>query len=165
LLVFYNANTMSFAAKVWNLGFRAEGTLVDRFISRLDENPRFLPNRRYALVQGGTLDIRSRFYPPKKGEVVDVYTLSAPYIPWHLPEKTFTFYYPQRFVSDGFDIYWQFVDPAKIPYSPELRNYIFNFAAPWPSRRAVYVDSDIIVLTLTRNGEQAAKNWFFHNFK
>lgn len=164
LLTIYNVNTMSYAAKVWNLGFKTEANLSERILSRFEKNTHFSPQKKYTFIQGGTTNLRAKYHMPQEQEHIDSYTLTAPYIPWHLPSKAYTFYYPTNFVSDDFDIFWAYIDASKIYNTPSLKNYIFNFSSPWPSERATYMDSNIMILTMSKDGENAAKNWFAHNF-
>ena len=78
LLAFYNIHTTAYAAKVWQLGFKAETNLAERIISRIENTPIFNPQQKYAFVQGGTLDFRSRYYLPDNRSKTDSYTQTAP---------------------------------------------------------------------------------------
>ena len=159
LLAFYNIHTTAYAAKVWQLGFKAETNLAERIISRIENTPIFNPQQKYAFVQGGTLDFRSRYYLPDNRSKTDSYTQTAPYIPWHLPSKAYKFYYPNDFFAADFDIFWTFVDAGKLHLTADLEKYLRDYAEPWPHASAVYLDRNTIILTLTPEGKQQAHTW------
>lgn len=161
-LLLHNINTISYAAKVWHLGFKAETSLAERIISRLEQTQNFNPDNNYTFIQGGTLDFRSRYYI-KDNAKTDGYTLSAPYIPWHLPSKAYQFYYQKNFVTNDFDIYWSFVPPYALNKTPSLTAYLNRAASPWPQKNAVYIDSQTIILTLSPEGRTRAQNWLKTN--
>lgn len=158
-LIFLNINTISYSAKIWSLGKDSETLLINRIINDIESKPNFSPNRKYTFVQGGTLNFRERFYITPPNETVDSYTLSAPYIPWHLPSKAYKFYSPTDFFGKDFDIYWSYVPKHEIPQSQELHNYIQNKATAWPHKNAIFLHQDLIILTLTNDGLWRAQNW------
>lgn len=91
-LIAGNINTTAAAAKIWSQGFKAEMSFAERILTRLEDTSGFSPYRKYAFVQGGTLDFRSRFLIPDDSiTAADGYTVTAPYIPWHLPSKAYLF--------------------------------------------------------------------------
>ncbi len=159
LLLLYNFNTISYAAKIWKSGFIAETGLMTRFLTKLEENPQFSINQKYTFVQGGTLDFRSRYYLPQNNDRADSYTLTAPYIPWHLPTKAYKFYYPQDIFGTDFDIFWNFVDADQLHLTPELIEYLNDKAVPWPQSNAIFINNNTIILTLTPQGKTQAKAW------
>ena len=161
-LIFANIKTISCAAKIWTAGFNAEMSMTERIIGRLEEQPQFSPAQKYTFIQGGTLDFRSRYASDDTSEKQDVYTLSAPYISWHLPSKAYLFYSPYDFVSNDFDVYWSYIDSQSVPLTPGLQQYISRQASPWPSSSALYVAPNIIILTLTADGKARAQNWLNH---
>lgn len=159
LLLFYNINTLAFAAKVWKLGFTAETNLMERILTRIENTPTFTPTKTYTFVQGGTLDFRSKYYPTN---TPDSYTLTAPYIPWHLPSKAYKFYYPTDFFGADFDIFWRFVNVNQLYLTEDLTNYLKYNATPWPQPNAIYIDNNTIILTLTPEGKSQAQNWIYN---
>ena len=159
LLILYNTNTLSYAAKIWNIGFKSETLLADRIITSIEKHKNFDLNKKYTFVQGGTLDFRSRFYLPKKSEKLDSYTLTAPYIPWHLPSKAYKFYYPKDFFGNDFDIFWSYVNPLQIKITNDLYQYLDNQSKPWPKNNSIFIDNNTIILTLTQDGKQKGKQW------
>lgn len=165
LLIFYNINTTTLASKIWILGFKAENSYAERFITRLEEQDYFKPQtNKYTFVQGGTLNFRKKYYTPQKNERIDSYTLNAPYIPWHLPYKAYTFYYPYVFVDKDFDIYWSFVSSDAFQLTPGVKQYITQSAYPWPNKNSVYIAPSLIILTLTPEGLGASQRWLEKNF-
>ncbi len=164
-LIFGNIKTISRAAKIWTQGFKAEMTFAERVLSRLEETTHFSPTKKYTFLQGGTLDFRSRFSTKDISAKHDVYTLTAPYISWHLPAKAYQFYYPQNFVSADFDIYWSYVDSHAVALTPGLIRYINKQARPWPDSFALYVAPGTIILTVTPDGSTYAQNWLEQQIK
>lgn len=166
LIILHHINTTAYASKIWLLGFKAENTYAERFISRLEEHTSFKPQtNQYTFIQGGTLNFRKNYYIPQKDEKTDSYTLTAPYIPWHLPYKAYTFYYPYVFVAQDFDIYWSFVPPNAFDLTPNVIKYITNSARPWPNKNATYISPSLLILTLTSEGQWNAQNWLQNNFE
>ena len=160
LILFHNIYTMSYAAKIWNFGFKAETNLSERIISRIENHPNFInQDNFYTFVQGDAISIRKKYHLPKPNESVDSFTVTAPYIPWHLPTKTYTFYYPNNFIEKDYDVYWRFVPFYDIPYTAGLEHYINEKAIAWPHQNALYIDSSLIILTMSKNGEIYAKQW------
>lgn len=158
-LIFYNFHTTSYASKVWKQGFSAEAKLSERIISRIENNKIFSPQNKYTFVQGGTLDFRSKYYLADTATKIDSYTLIAPYIPWHLPSKAYKFYQPTDFFGNDFDIFWSYVNPSYINITPELAEYLATNATPWPQENAIHIDNTSIILTLTPQGKELAKQW------
>ena len=166
ILILYNFNTTAYAAKVWSLGFKAENNLSERIISRLEEKPEFMPqNHQYTFVQGGVLDFRSRYYLEDKLSRKDSYTLTAPYIPWHLPYKAYTFYYPYVFVKNDFDTFWRYISPNDLPLTPSLINYLAKSVDIWPYSHATYISPELIILTLSAEGKGLASRWYETNLE
>ena len=85
-------------------------------------------------------------------------------MPWHLPYKAYTFYYPTIFVKKDFDVYWQFVSPLDIQMSEALKRYITFDAKSWPQSEAFYVSPELIVLTLTSEGKSLAERWYNEHY-
>jgi len=163
LVCLYNLNTITYAQKVWTFGFKTETAMMERIINRLEDHPQFSPYRNYTFAQSGSLNFRQKYYQLKSNETIDSYTLFAPYIPWQKPSKAFTFYYPQTFINNDFDIFWWFVSKESLPITPEFKQYIYKKSAPWPHKNSLYVDSSLIALTLTSDGENMARQWFDKN--
>lgn len=165
ILALNNTVTNCYAAKVWSFGFKAEANFSERILSRLEEQENFNPTQKqYTFIQSGTINFRHKYYIKEKNTPQDSYTLIAPYIPWHLPYKAYTFYYPQIFVKQDFDVYWQTINPKIIDMNTQLASYLSQDAEPWPHKNALYFSSDLIILTLSNQGIQNARNWFYQNF-
>ena len=165
LLLWYNFITLAKASKVWKLGMTAETNLAQRFLFRLEQNKNFSPDfSRYTFIQSGTLSLRPKYYHAPVNQKADSYTLTAPYIPWHLPTKAYQFYYPTSFTAKDFDVYWSFIPFDAPPHTPEFSRYITALAAPWPHQNAIYVDHSHIILTLTPDGLSRATQWLNYNF-
>lgn len=164
LILLYNINTLAYAAKVWKLGFTAETNFSERFLSRLENNTIFSPQQKYTFIQGGNLNFRQRYYPTNTPHT-DSYTLTAPYIPWHLPAKAYHFYSPYLFVANDYDTYWQYIPANQINLTADLNHYISNTATPWPNTNAVYLDDSTIILTLTHQGQTLAQRWLMQTLR
>ncbi|MBP5698637.1 MAG: glucosyltransferase domain-containing protein [Alphaproteobacteria bacterium] len=164
ILSIYNLNTNANAAKVWQNGFKAETAFAERFLKRLEIMPSFSPQtKKYTFIQGGNLNFRSRYYLPSAETRIDSYTLKAPYIPWHLPYKAYTFYYPETFIDNDFDTYWTLITPNNLSLTPEVVEYISDKAVPWPHAKAIYMSDKDIILTLTSEGKGLAQSWLNKN--
>jgi len=163
-LICYNFATASYCAKVWNLGFRAENSQMERFISRLENIPEFNPNQSYTFIQSGTVNMRSRYYIKTNVFKPDSYTLTAPYVPWHLPYKAYTFYYPKVFVKNDFDIYWQFITPQSLTMTDNLKEYLTLGALPWPKQESIFISPELIILTLTPAGKNLGADWYHKHY-
>ena len=160
LTLFHNLYNIASASKVWNLGFTAEEALSERIVSRIENHPNFInQNNLYTFVQGDTLSLRKKYYQPKSNENIDSYTVTAPYIPWHLPTKTYTFYYPNNFIEKDYDVYWSFIPTNDIIYNSDLKNYIKHKVIPWPHPNALYINSALMILIMSKDGENYAKQW------
>lgn len=160
VLIFININTLSYASKIWNFGFKSESLLSNRIINDIEKKPSFNPNKKYTFIQGGTTDFRSRFYKPQnKFEKPDSYTLTAPYVPWHLPSKAYKFYTISDFFGTDFDIFWRYIAPSEVIITDELYQYLSYKSTPWPQKNAIFIDENTIILTLSPDGKQQAKYW------
>lgn len=163
-LICYNFATTAYCAKVWNLGFKAETSQMERFISRLENTPEFNPNQFYTFIQSGTISMRNRYYIKTDVSKPDSYTLTAPYVPWHLPYKAYTFYYPKVFVKNDFDIYWQFITPQSLTMTDNLKEYLTLGALPWPKKESIFISPKLIILTLTSEGKKRGTEWYEKNY-
>ena len=165
LLISNNLITNCYAAKIWLLGFKAEADYSERFISRLEEQKNFNPtDKQYTFIQSGTISFRPKYAVHTNNDRTDSYTLTAPYIPWHLPYKAYTFYYPYTFINQDFDVYWKTVHPAYINMTDKLADYLTQDSQPWPHRNAVYFSEDLIILTQSADGKKSGENWFYNYF-
>lgn len=165
IILLNNVITNCYAAKVWLFGFKAEASFSERFLSRLEEQKNFVPSQKqYTFIQSGTINFRHKYYIEKDDVHTDSYTLTAPYIPWHLPYKAYTFYYPQVFVNQDFDVYWKTPNPALINMTDELASYFLQDSVPWPHKKSIYFSNDLIILTQSPDGKTDAQNWFYDNF-
>lgn len=159
ILLGYNIKTNAEAAKIWQAGFKAEMALSERFLSRLESDSRFSLLNTYTFVQSGTSDFRNRYYTPENVDEIDAYTLSAPYIPWHLPSKAYRFYYPKNIFGTDFDIFWTYINPNILRPSNNLLRYLTQTAEPWPKQNAIFIENDTIIFTLSPEGRDRGKNW------
>ena len=162
----YCLNTTANAAKVWRFGFNAENNLSERIINRIENLENFSPQTpKYTLIQGGAINFRQKYYTPDKSTLTDSYTLSAPYIPWHLPSKAYKFYYPFPFTSkNGYDVFWRFIPPTIFNNNLEIINYIKQDITSWPDQNSIYSIDNFIILTLSPEGIGYAKSWLSRNF-
>jgi hypothetical protein len=158
-IILHNINTISYASKVWLNGFNAENKLMERIITRIENNSNFSNSSKYTFIQGGNLDFRSKYYTNSSKEIPDSYTLTAPYIPWHLPSKAYSFYQPYNFFQNDYDTYWSFINKNEITMTQDLYDYLITYSEVWPQNNATYIDNQTIILTLTTDGQNRAKTW------
>lgn len=161
-LIISNANTLSLASKIWIQGFKTEMNFTERVLKRLENTDGFSPQKQYFFIQGGTLDFRSRYADSRQN--TDSYTLTAPFIPWHLPSKAYLFYYPYNFIRADFDVYWSYVDTEKVPLTLGMVHYLQNDISVWPEQSALYINPETVILTVSRDGKSRAQNWIRKNY-
>ena len=65
LLIFMSFVRIAYALKVWKFGFDAELKLSERIITRLEKMPNFNIEKKYKLLQIGSIPMRSRYYVNK----------------------------------------------------------------------------------------------------
>ena len=164
VLIFSNINNLSLASKIWKLGFISETNLMNRITSHIDNHPKFDLNKKYTFIQGGTFNLRERYYTKTPNEKIDSYTLSAPYIPWHLPSKAYKFYTTTDFFGQDSDIYWIYINKNEIKMTEDLYKYLSYKAQPWPNSNSIYIDNNTIILTLTPDGMWRAQDWISKNY-
>ena len=164
ILIFSNINNLSYASKTWKLGFIAETNLMNRITTHIENKENFNPLKKYTFVQGGVLNFRERYYTKTQNEQTDSYTLSAPYIPWHLPSKAYKFYTQTDYFGPDFDVYWSYIDKNEIKMTQSLYDYLTYKAKPWPNSNSIYIDDNTIILTLTTDGKWRAEDWVTKNY-
>lgn len=162
IIIFYNITTLAYANKIWSLGFQAENKLSERIIARIENTPKFNPHNKHTFIQGGNIDFRSKYHI-KSEKKPDSYTLTAPFIPWHLPSKAYKFYQPYDFFGEDFDTFWRFINPNIIYTNPNAIKYIEQNQSVWPKQDSLYIDNSIIILNLTPEGVNNSKRWLYEH--
>lgn len=137
-----------YAQKVWKFGFDAEMKINERIISKIEQHNSFYPTERYQLLQIGSLSMRKNFYQEATNEYTSLDLLSTSYTPEFMSRIAYNFYYP-------YDI---FVDNTGIQnLSEKGKIFLLNKAKPFPSDDCIYIDGKIIIIVLTKEGLQKAK--------
>lgn len=138
-----------YTQKVWKLGFDAEMKAHERIVSRLEEMPNFYAHQKYRILQIGSLSLRKNFYRQTPNEKVSLDLLTTSFTPQFMSRIVYNFYYPE-------DIFY---NNARIDdLSPQGREYIQTKARVWPMQGSIFIDGDIIILVLTEDGLQKAKD-------
>ena len=149
ILTFMSGVRDMYAQKVWKLGFDAEMKAHERIVSRLEQMPDFHADRKYKILQLGSLSLRQNYYREQVGEQTSLDLLSTSFTPQYMSRIVYNFYYPQ-------DIFY---DNAGIEeLSAKGREYIQYQAKPWPSRDSIFIDGDIIIVVLTEEGLAKARD-------
>ena len=138
-----------YAQKVWKLGFDAEMKAHERIVNRIEQMQEFRTNHKYKILQLGSLSLRKNYYREQAGEQTSLDLLSTSFTPQFMSRIVYNFYYPQ-------DIFY---DNAGIEeLSSEGREYIKYQAQIWPAQNSLFIDGNIIIITLTEEGLAKAKN-------
>ena len=141
VLTFMSAVRDMYAEKVWKLGFDAEMKAHERIVNRIEQLPEFHADRKYKILQLGSLSLRQNYYRMQEGEETSLDLLSTSFTPQFMSRIVYNFYYPK-------DIFY---DNAGIEeLSSKGKEFIKYQAKPWPSLDSVFIDGDIIVIVLTQ---------------
>lgn len=132
-----------YAEKVWKLGFDAEMKAHERIITRLEERADFNPSRHYRLLQIGSLSLRQNFYLKQKGEEISLDLLSTSFTPQFMSRIVYNFYYPR-------DIFYN--NAVVDELSLRGKEWLLYQAAPFPHKDSIYIDGDIVIIVLTKEG-------------
>ena len=140
IITFMSIIRDTYALKTWKLGFDAEMKAHERIVSRLEQTEGFYADRKYKLLQVGTLSLRKNYYINQPEEKVGLDLLETSFTPQFMSRIVYNFYYPK-------DI---FIDNATYnELSPKARSFLKNKAKPWPSKDAIYIDGNIVIIVLT----------------
>ena len=136
-----------YAEKVWKLGFDAEMKAHERIVGRLEQMPEFRIGQRYRLLQIGSLSLRENFYKEVKGEATSLDLLTTAFTPQFMSRIVYNFYYPD-------DIFVENVGIEALSFAG--REYLKK-AKVWPATGSIFIDGDIIILVLTEEGLNKAR--------
>ena len=141
-----------YAQKVWKLGFDAEMKAHERIVSRLEETPSFFADRKYRLLQIGSLALRKNYYHKDNKEVTSLDLLETSYTPEFMSRIVYNFYYPT-------DIFYDNAVVSQL--SKKGQDFIRNSAEAWPSQKSIYIDGDIVIIVLTEDALEKAKSLLY----
>ena len=139
IITFMSIVRVMYAQKVWKFGFDAEMKAHERIVSRLEQMPEFDSNRKYRLLQIGTLSLRKNYYTKGVNEKVSLDLLETSFTPQYMSQIVYNFYYPK-------DIFYTSVGVKQL--SPRGVEYVKYQAKPWPSQESIFIDGDIIIIVL-----------------
>ncbi len=139
IITFMSIVRVMYAQKVWKFGFDAEMKAHERIVSRLEQIPEFDSNRKYRLLQIGTLSLRKNYYTKSINEKVSLDLLETSFTPQYMSQIVYNFYYPK-------DIFYTSVGVKQL--SSRGLEYIKYKAKPWPSQESIFIDDDIIIIVL-----------------
>ena len=149
ILTFMSGVRDMYAEKVWKLGFDAEMKAHERIVNRIEQMPTFHADRKYKILQVGSLSLRQNYYRTQKGEETSLDLLSTSFTPQYMSRIVYNFYYPK-------DIFY---DNAGInDLSSKGKEYIKHQAKPWPALSSIFIDGDIIIVILSEEELYKAKN-------
>lgn len=141
-----------YAQKVWKLGFDAEMKAHERIVSRLEEIPSFFADKKYRLLQIGSLALRKNYYRKDDKEVASLDLLETSYTPEFMSRIVYNFYYPE-------DVFY---DNAVLgALSKKGQDFIRNEAEVWPSQKSIYIDGDIVIIVLSEDALEKAKSLLY----
>lgn len=131
---------IAYALKVWKFGFDAELKLSERIITRLEKMPNFNIEKKYNLLQIGSIPMRSRYYVNKNNDQNNE-LLNYPYYEPKNSYSAFNFFYQTDFLKKNSSL----LVAAK---SEEITDYILNIAKPWPNKDSIFISGDYIIIVL-----------------
>ncbi len=149
ILTFMSGVRDMYAQKVWKLGFDAEMKAHERIVSRLEQMPDFHVDKKYKILQLGSLSLRQNYYREQVGEQTSLDLLSTSFTPQFMSRIVYNFYYPQ-------DIFYNNAGTKEL--SAKGKEYIQHQAKPWPSQDSIFIDGDIIIIVLTEEDLAKAKD-------
>ncbi len=139
IVIFMSSVRDVYAQKVWELGFEAEMKAHERIVSRLESNPEFSAERKYRLLQIGSLELRKNYYKKSNNEEVSLDLLETSYTPEFMSRIVYNFYYPE-------DVFYDNATARDLSKSGQ--DYIRDQAKAWPSQQSIYIDGDIVIIVL-----------------
>ncbi|MCM1324277.1 MAG: glucosyltransferase domain-containing protein [Acetobacter sp.] len=132
-----------YAQKVWKFGFDAEMKAHERIVTRLEQRADFDAARHYRILQIGSLSLRKNFYLQQPYEEISLDLLSTSFTPQFMSRIVYNFYYPQEI----------FYDNAIVEQlSAQGKNWLQTKARPFPHKDSIYIDGDIIIIVLNKEG-------------
>lgn len=143
VLTFMSGVRDMYAQKVWKLGFDAEMKTHERIVSRLENMPNFYPERHYRILQIGSLSLRQNFYLKPEYEETSLDLLSTSFTPQFMSHIVYNFYYPK-------DIFYNNAEVENL--SRQGRDWLQTKAQPFPDKESIFIDNDIIIIVLTKEG-------------
>lgn len=148
VLTFMSMVRDAYATKVWKLGFDAEMKAHERIVGRLEQHKNFRLGQKYRLLQVGSISMRKNYYRKVDGEQTSLDLLTTAFTPQYMSRIVYNFYYPK-------DIFYNNASVEEL--SPEGRSYLLNTAKSWPSNESIFIDRDIVIIVLTDEGLEIAK--------
>lgn len=154
ILIFMGFVRVSYAQKVWKLGWDAETKLAERIITELEKKKEFDINHKYKLLQIGEVSLRSKYYQKTPNEQHSLWLLDKPYYPSGASKDAYNFYYQTDFLeNDALE---------EAAFLPEIRDYLLNKARAWPSPQSILISGNYIVLVLDEQSLADIQQKLFH---
>ncbi|MBP5698033.1 MAG: glucosyltransferase domain-containing protein [Alphaproteobacteria bacterium] len=153
ILILLNMNSCLTFTKTHLLGFNAELKLVDRIITRIQENPAYNSYTLYNITQTGEISLRPRFYQPQTFEKYGYYTLNTPYTRFWIPQEYYNFYLPAQMIKQNAPI-----SPKDIPQ--DMAAFFDNKISSWPAIDSLYINPQNIIVVLNKEGKELLVNQF-----
>lgn len=147
-LTFMSMVRDAYAAKVWKLGFDAEMKAHERIVGRLEQHKDFRLGKKYRLLQVGSISMRKNYYREVSGEQTSLDLLTTSFTPQYMSRIVYNFYYPK-------DMFYNNASVADL--SPQGKDYLRYAAKSWPSNESIFIDGDIVILVLTDEGLNKAR--------
>lgn len=149
ILLFMSVVRDMYAQKVWKFGFDAEMKAHERIVSRLEKRPDFYPERKYALLQLGSLELRQNYYKKAPNEQISLDLLETAFTPVFMSRIVYNFYYPQ-------DVFYNNADISAL--SEQGKQWILNQARPWPALESIFIDGNVVIIVLTKKALEKARS-------
>lgn len=152
-LLWLNLNADFNYSKVQKIGFAAETLLQQRINNRIIETTPFDFKNNYTVVQAGEISPRPRYYIAKPFENYGFYTLQIPNTRYWIPNEFYAFYETENFILGEHAI-----TPENI--TPQMIDFLSGELGIWPSQKALYIDNNYIIISLTAKGRQMITKQF-----
>ena len=149
IIAFMSAVRDMYAEKVWKLGFDAEMKTHERIVARLEQHPNFHSTQKYRLLQVGSFSLRKNYYRKAAGEETSLDLLETSFTPQFMSRIVYNFYYPE-------DVFYNNATAEDL--SERGKEYLRYQAKPWPSAESIFIDGDIVIIVLTDEGLDKARN-------
>jgi len=149
IIAFMSAVRDMYAEKVWKLGFDAEMKTHERIVARLEQHPNFHSTQKYRLLQVGSFSLRKNYYRKAAGEETSLDLLETSFTPQFMSRIVYNFYYPE-------DVFYNNATAEDL--SERGKEYLRYQAKPWPSAESIFIDGDIVIIVLTNEGLDKARN-------
>ena len=138
------------ALKIWQQGFDAEFQILEQISERIENHPKFNPNKKYRFYQIGDISLRPKYYNEKfeKGEP---FLLDLPYLAMWQGDYLLEFYSPFSYIDHTSSL-----TPEDI--TTDIYYFIMYQAKPWPHSDSILINDKIMLVIYNQAGLDEFRN-------